>query len=153
MSPSGKARDFDSRIRRFKSGHPSQHKGHASACPLCWVKWAVNGPVQSAREPSPCTRIERFAELDAKRTILFNIQPSQPTQRARFGVPFVLAGIRLCRAFALAQMRRCTFAARRSGSSLTRRRASESRSEAELPVMSPHNTKTVDRFEPAKCIF
>ena len=24
MSPSGKARDFDSRIRRFKSGHPSQ---------------------------------------------------------------------------------------------------------------------------------
>ena len=23
MSPSGKARDFDSRIRRFKSGHPS----------------------------------------------------------------------------------------------------------------------------------
>ena len=24
MSPSGKARDFDSRIRQFKSGHPSQ---------------------------------------------------------------------------------------------------------------------------------
>ena len=26
MSPSGKARDFDSRIRQFKSGHPSQKK-------------------------------------------------------------------------------------------------------------------------------
>ena len=25
MSPSGKAPDFDSGIRRFKSGHPSQH--------------------------------------------------------------------------------------------------------------------------------
>ena len=29
MSPSGKARDFDSRIRRFKSGHPSQQKAPA----------------------------------------------------------------------------------------------------------------------------
>ncbi len=29
MSPSGKARDFDSRTRRFKSGHPSQTKGIA----------------------------------------------------------------------------------------------------------------------------
>ena len=26
VSPSGKARDFDSRIRRFKSCHPSQNK-------------------------------------------------------------------------------------------------------------------------------
>ena len=26
MSPSGKAPDFDSGIRRFKSGHPSQQK-------------------------------------------------------------------------------------------------------------------------------
>ena len=28
MSPSGKARDFDSRIRRFKSGHPSHCGGN-----------------------------------------------------------------------------------------------------------------------------
>ena len=27
VSPSGKARDFDSRIRRFKSCHPSQNYG------------------------------------------------------------------------------------------------------------------------------
>ena len=31
MSPSGKARDFDSRIRQFKSGHPSQKKALAQA--------------------------------------------------------------------------------------------------------------------------
>ena len=37
MSPSGKAPDFDSGIRRFKSGHPSQHKGDAFASPLCWL--------------------------------------------------------------------------------------------------------------------
>ena len=30
MSPSGKAPDFDSGIRRFKSGHPSQKKARAS---------------------------------------------------------------------------------------------------------------------------
>ena len=32
MSPSGKARDFDSRIRRFKSGHPSQKKASRKTC-------------------------------------------------------------------------------------------------------------------------
>ena len=31
MSPSDKARDFDSRTRRFKSGHPSQKKALAIA--------------------------------------------------------------------------------------------------------------------------
>ena len=31
MSPSGKAPDFDSGIRRFKSGHPSQKKALAQA--------------------------------------------------------------------------------------------------------------------------
>ena len=31
MSPSGKARDFDSRTRQFKSGHPSQKKALANA--------------------------------------------------------------------------------------------------------------------------
>ena len=30
MSPSGKARDFDSRIRRSESGHPSQKKARES---------------------------------------------------------------------------------------------------------------------------
>ena len=30
MSPSGKALDFDSSIRQFKSGHPSQKKARAS---------------------------------------------------------------------------------------------------------------------------
>ena len=30
MSPSGKAPDFDSGTRRFKSGHPSQKKARAS---------------------------------------------------------------------------------------------------------------------------
>ena len=93
MSPSGKAPDFDSGIRRFKSGHPSQQKRDANASLFCWLAWA---PVRT-----------------------------EPQMR-----------------------RRCTFAARRSGSSLTRRRACESRSEAELPARSPHNTKTVDRFEP-----
>ena len=39
MSPSGKARDFDSRTRRFKSGHPSQNKGHPLGCPLFWLGW------------------------------------------------------------------------------------------------------------------
>ena len=36
MSPSGKAPDFDSGIRRFKSGHPS-HKIGGRTCPpiLC----------------------------------------------------------------------------------------------------------------------
>ena len=31
MSPSGKARDFDSRIRRSESGHPSQKEESARA--------------------------------------------------------------------------------------------------------------------------
>ena len=31
VSPSGKARDFDSRIRRFKSCHPSQQKRSISS--------------------------------------------------------------------------------------------------------------------------
>ena len=79
MSPSGKAPDFDSGIRRFKSGHPSQQKRHPQGCLFCWLGWA---PVRT-----------------------------EPRMR-----------------------RRCTFAARRSGSSLTRRRACESRSEAELPA-------------------
>ena len=79
MSPSGKAPDFDSGIRRFKSGHPSQQKRDANASLFCWLGWA---PVRT-----------------------------EPRMR-----------------------RRCTFAARRSGSSLTRRRACESRSEAELPA-------------------
>ena len=35
MSPSGKALDFDSSIRQFKSGHPSQHKGVPNWVPLC----------------------------------------------------------------------------------------------------------------------
>ena len=41
MSPSGKALDFDSSIRQFKSGHPSQHKRHATACLLCWLGWLL----------------------------------------------------------------------------------------------------------------
>ena len=85
MSPSGKAPDFDSGIRRFKSGHPSQQKRHPLGCLFCWLGVA-------------------------------SVQ-TEPRMR-----------------------RRCTFAARRSGSSLTRRRACESRSEAELPAKKP-NTK------------
>ena len=81
MSPSGKAPDFDSGIRRFKSGHPSQHKRHSQGCLLCWLGWS-------------------------------HILPEHLYQ----------------------QMRRCTFAVRRSTSSLVRRRTSESRSEAELPA-------------------
>ena len=37
MSPSGKAPDFDSGTRRFKSGHPSQQKRHPSGCLFCWL--------------------------------------------------------------------------------------------------------------------
>ena len=37
MSPSGKAQDFDSCIRRSESGHPSQHKEHPYGCSLCWL--------------------------------------------------------------------------------------------------------------------
>ena len=85
MSPSGKAPDFDSGTRRFKSGHPSQHKRHPLGCLLCWLGLA-------SIRTEPRTR------------------------------------------------RRCTFAARRSTSSLVRRRACESRSEAELPAISPCGT-------------
>ena len=41
MSPSGKALDFDSSIRQFKSGHPSQKKARASV--LFSTKSAVGG--------------------------------------------------------------------------------------------------------------
>ena len=37
MSPSGKAPDFDSGIRRFESGHPSQKEAAVAAS--FWLEW------------------------------------------------------------------------------------------------------------------
>ena len=41
MSPSGKALDFDSSIRQFKSGHPSQQKRHAIGVPFLLAERCV----------------------------------------------------------------------------------------------------------------
>ncbi len=41
MSPSGKAPDFDSGTRRFKSGHPSQHRRAGLPALLCWLEWST----------------------------------------------------------------------------------------------------------------
>ncbi len=48
MSPSGKAPDFDSGIRRFKSGHPSQQKRHAIGVPFL-LAWDPSLPSICAR--------------------------------------------------------------------------------------------------------
>ena len=67
MSPSGKALDFDSSIRQFKSGHPSQHNGGAML-PLC-VGW--DGAAAWTRPPSR-TRLGKSSNLAAspiKRTL------------------------------------------------------------------------------------
>ena len=57
MSPSGKAQDFDSCIRRSESGHPSQKKALASLCILsgeigsgsteAWICLGISVPILS----------------------------------------------------------------------------------------------------------
>ena len=54
MSPSGKAPDFDSGIRRFKSGHPSQKKASRKTCfflsnPKDWYVIAARSAVHGIR--------------------------------------------------------------------------------------------------------
>ena len=104
-----------------------------------------------------CSRIDgnrvknRFADLFFAFTSIFDLLSHLRQQKRHpCGCLFCWLGLASIRTEPRTR-RRCTFAARRSGSSLTRRRACESRSEAELPAMSPHNTKTVDRSEPPQC--
>ena len=160
MSPSGKAPDFDSGIRRFKSGHPSQQKRHPCGCLFCWLGCA---PVRT--EP----RMRRRCTFAVRRSgsLLTRRRACESRSEAELPANLFISNIHRTRRAANTSLfcwlgwapvrteprmrRRCTFAARRSGSTLTRRRACESRSEAELPAMSPHNTKTVDRSEPPQC--
>ena len=57
MSPSGKAPDFDSGIRRFKSGHPSQHDPLAQLAEQLPFKQWVRGSNPrrvTKRKTTPC---------------------------------------------------------------------------------------------------
>ena len=81
---------------------------------------------------------------------LVRIQLSQPKKGLAIGGSFFWLGWRQCDQALAMQVRWFAFAARRSGCLHTRRRARESRSEAELPGYLLHTTKPVDRFEPPK---
>ena len=63
MSPSGKAPDFDSGIRRFKSCHPCQQKSHPHGWLFCWQRRQSRETTQrNARRRASCQR-----QLSAKR--------------------------------------------------------------------------------------
>ena len=61
MSPSGKAPDFDSGIRRFKSGHPSQHDPLAQlAEQLPFKQWVRGSNPRRVTKNPECASVRDF---------------------------------------------------------------------------------------------
>ena len=67
MSPSGKAPDFDSGTRRFKSGHPSQQKRVRISVPFS-LGWA--SPTDLNRSDAPRAS-DRLVQVERKIRLSF----------------------------------------------------------------------------------
>ena len=101
MSPSGKATDFDSVIRRFEPGHPSQQKAPERVL-FCWLERSVSRDGGKLRR-KPCggkREAAQFASLALVRTT--GSEPGHPKrkkapERVLFSVIFALRRVLLLR--------------------------------------------------------
>ena len=73
MSPSGKASDFDSDIRRFESGHPSQFDPLAQSVEqLPFKQWVRGSSPRRVTKKPESLKAFRFFAVSGTDTITFN---------------------------------------------------------------------------------